>query len=275
MPAAVSLRNVPSVTEMTDSKSGKTRPTEEDDRAARLGQIALNPHLANERKAVIAHVAQCLEDCGPMLQALGAADGDSSTATSSIYRSRGEETIFAVGILIGIAAELASVSGELLSGTHYYAGAALLRQIVEIEYLTWAFANDERDATLWLNSTREQRTSLFTPARLRKISSGRFNAEDYRNHCELGGHPVPRGVDLIDSSNPALAQMLLVDLLLHCWRITDNLNRWLPASNSAFAEISRLLYSANRAFKVWGNQDPLYSWACAEWPERFTTKPNS
>lgn len=52
-----------------------------------------------------------------------------------------------------IGADLLEAFAALLSGSNHYAGAALLRQVVEVEYLTWAFAYHERDAPAWLNST--------------------------------------------------------------------------------------------------------------------------
>ena len=79
-----------------------------------------------------------------MLQTLGGAT--SARPSEFSPSSRNDDAVFAVGVLARIAGELAGVSSRLLAGAHHYAGAALLRQIVEIEYLTWAFANEERDA---------------------------------------------------------------------------------------------------------------------------------
>ena len=156
-----------------------------------LRRFAPDPDLCSLRKTTITGVADRLEESGIMLQALGSAD----EAASDVSRTAGSdyEAVLAVGVLTRIAAELVGVSGRLLSGSHHYAGAALLRQIVEVEYLTWAFANNERDAVDWLDSTHQERMSLFTPARLRDLSDGRFNARDYQHHCEQGGHPVPLG----------------------------------------------------------------------------------
>ena len=171
--------------------------------------------------------------------------------------------MLAVGVLTRIAAELVGVSGRLLSGCHHYAGAALLRQVVEIEYLTWAFAHKQRDAVAWLNSTHGERMSLFSPAKLREISDGRFNSHDYRIHCEQGGHPVPLAAMLLGGVNRWSAQGFLVDLLLHCWRIADNLSEWLRASSAGFRSYCSAVFSAKRMLAEWGNRDPLYAWACS------------
>ena len=226
----------------------------------RIRQILLDPDLCRARRVAAIDVTRSFETCGAILQTLGRATDDEQLESSP---SSSDEATFAVGVLARIAAELAGVSSRLLSGAHHYAGAALLRQIVEIEYLTWAFANAERDAAVWLNSTRQQRMELFAPARLRDISDGRFKKGDYQHHCEQGGHPVPRAVTLVGGANPESAQMLLVDLLLHCWRIADNLVRWLQSADNTHVDIHRLLDSARRTLTAWGERDPLYAWACS------------
>ena len=50
-----------------------------------------------------------------------------------------KDAIYAVGLLLQTAGELAVAAGRLLSDGEHYAGAALVRQVVEIEYLTWTF----------------------------------------------------------------------------------------------------------------------------------------
>src|SRR5579864_1626553 len=95
-----------------------------------------------------------------------------------------EKAVTAVSILLQMAGELVASSGMLLSTGSHYAGAALLRQVVEIEYLTWTFKEKHRIAEEWLESTAEGRMKAFTPSQLRKTSKGRFLSKDYSNHCE-------------------------------------------------------------------------------------------
>ena len=226
-----------------------------------LRRFAPDPDLCRIRKTTIINVANSLEKFGIMLQALGSAD--EAALDVSLTDGSDHEAVLAVGVLTRIAAELVGVSGRLLSGAHHYAGAALLRQVVEIEYLTWTFANNERDAVDWLNSTHQERISLFTPARLRNTSDGRFGARDYQNHCEQGGHPVPLGEILLGGRNKESAQVLLVDLLLHCWRVADNLCAWILTLMSKSDAILMPLNSARRSLNKWGERDPLYTWACS------------
>jgi len=98
------------------------------------------------------------------------------------------DAVRAMGSLLRMAGELGGAAARLLSGKDHYAGAALLRQVVEIEYLTWTFKEGQEAVVEWLNSDHHERRERFSPARLRKNAKGRFLAEDYQNHCEQGGH---------------------------------------------------------------------------------------
>lgn len=156
------------------------------------------------------------------------------------------------------ATDLLHAAGALLSVTNHYAGAALLRHFVEVECLTWAFANEKGDAATWLNSTQEERGRMFTPSRLRSESDGRFLSADYGHHCEQGGHPVPRAIPLLGSTDPFHSQMLLVDLLLHSWRTTDNIAIW--ARDRAVDPLLAELRQVQQDFAEWGRGDLLYAW---------------
>jgi hypothetical protein len=101
--------------------------------------------------------------------------------------------------------------------------------------------------------------NLFSPKRLRAVSDGRFRFEDYQHHREQGGHPVPRGIPLLGQSDPPAAQMLMMDLLLHSWRITDNVLAWTDRRTDPRLAIE--LLAAQSVFDTWGKQDPLYEWA--------------
>ena len=75
---------------------------------------------------------------------------------------------------------------SMTAGWHY-AAAALVRQLVEVEYLAWAFDARDSDAERWLRSTAEERRDFFAPAKLRKAAQGKFRGKDYGHHCEMGG----------------------------------------------------------------------------------------
>ena len=146
-------------------------------------------------------------------------------------------------------------SETLFGGGRQYAGAALLRQLVEIEYLAWAFDARDQDAERWLRSTKEERQQFFTPAKLRAASEGRFRGKDYGYHCELGGHPVP-GSYLLLRDEDSVAQLLLSDLLGHTGRIWDHVAAW--SRNSMYAKEMFPLNEAMAARpSVWKSADSL------------------
>ena len=225
----------------------------------------MDDQIQRIRRATIKSVASHLDAAGVRLAGEGVVGAEVlASETSEGGRDR---SIAALGLLTRITAELAGVSGGLLGGKHRYAGAALLRQVVEIEYLTWAFANGERDADRWLNSTREERREFFAPWKLRKLSDGRFENNDYMYHCEQGGHPVPGASDLIGQGSEAPAQILLVDLLLHSWRITDNVIRCVQGLDGEYGAATEALRRSQRALAAWGEQDPYYRYLRSTAPE--------
>ncbi|SMN01728.1 hypothetical protein SPONN_5 [uncultured Candidatus Thioglobus sp.] len=168
------------------------------------------------------------------------------------------------GSIMQMCGELGIAASRMLSTKEHYAGAALLRQIVEIEYLTWTFENGYADINKWLNSSDKERMRTFSPAQLRENSKGRFLSEDYKNHCEKGGHPVPRGVPLLGGKSILEAQIFLIDLLLHCWRIKDQTYSWLKNNK---CEIPEQIVQMGFIFAEWGKEDPVYIQMCKEMPE--------
>ena len=191
----------------------------------------------------------------------------------SMYESKVEgdlgKSINHLGAIMQMCGELGIASAKMLSTNEHYAGAALLRQIVEIEYLTWTFENGHADIKEWLNSSDKDRMKIFSPAQLRKNSKGRFLYEDYKNHCEKGGHPVPRGIPLLGGKSIGEAQLFLVDLLLHCWRTWDQVFAWLRKNN---CEIPKQAIYIGSSFNAWGKLDPVYIDMCKKKPDLNTRK---
>jgi hypothetical protein len=149
-----------------------------------------------------------------------------------------EKETKAISILLKIGASLVSGANNLFATGNTYAAAALVRQLVEVEYLAWAFEDNKLEAEKWVDSKKEERMEFFTPAKLRKAAQGRFRSKDYSYHCELGGHPVPGAEVLLDNSNRQ-AQLLLSDMLGHSGRIWDHLVRWADSSIKQDAILSR------------------------------------
>lgn len=112
----------------------------------------------------------------------------------------------------------------LLEASSHYAAAALVRQLVECEYLTWLFGEDPEKAARWFRSEPADRQQL-RPAAMRKRSGGRFRSEEYASHCGRGGHPHPAGAFMLpgreDSRQLAEGRWQWVDLGQHLERLWD------------------------------------------------------
>ena len=215
---------------------------------SRLAAGVGGPDLWNLRRETGLQTAKAFQSVGRHMASLTNVPGDDGDA------------VRAMGCLLQMAGELAFAASRMLSTSEHYAGSALVRQIVEIEYLTWTFKEGHAGVTAWLHSTFEDRRKVFAPKQLRDNAKGRFLFKDYQDHCEQGGHPVPRGIFLLGGREVSAAQIMLVDLLMHCWRTWDQVRKWLAEVNSVKliglpevrGEISQRLYE-------WGKRDPIYA----------------
>ena len=214
---------------------------------------AENKDLVCLRANLLQFSAQTFGDAGNELFALGSADSVASPKPIKLTQS--DEAV-AVSILIRIAAQLVVTSADLFADGRHYAAAALLRQLVEVEYLVWAIDVREQDGTRWLRSNRETRRSSFSPARLRKAAKGKFRSKDYSFHCEFGGHPTPLGGFMLLEEEQWQVQMLVTDLLGHAGRIWDHLARWAERNPHGDPILERSRRISLR-FSVWKAKDPL------------------
>jgi hypothetical protein len=171
-------------------------------------------------------------------------------------QNKGRETekeTQAISILLKIGAALVSGASTLFQIDNAYAAAALVRQLVEIEYLAWAFEDNIQEAEKWINSSKDERMKFFTPAKLRQAAQGRFRGKDYGYHCELGGHPVPEAGLLLNNPHRT-AQLLLSDMLGHSGRIWDHLLRWADGEVKQVAILSRREKMLER-YVAWKSRD--------------------
>ena len=177
---------------------------------------------------------------------------------------------------------VANATGELLRGvqdsvtaSNPYAAATLLRQVVETEYLAWAFADDGEEAASWLSSTRSTRQARWKPGHLRERSGGRFRGKDYGRHCDYGGHPTPEGMRRFFGRDAELAAAALVaDALVHgrsAWRyLMDAADRYDEENGyDPCTVLTRTLRERpQRAAESWWGHDPFTPHAAAAWLHR-------
>jgi hypothetical protein len=211
-------------------------------------------NLRKQRGQLARFASEIFLSAGTELHILGHLIGPDRTDHVSPSGHGSDETV-AVSVLLRIASQLISSSADLFEDGRKYAAAALLRQMVEIEYLAWAMETRDRDGERWLRSSREQRESFFTPAKLRQAAQGKFRGKDYAYHCELGGHPVP-GAGVLLGDDSVVSQLLLADLLGHAGRIWDHLIGWSRKTSNGRPILSRGLEMSER-FAEWKSNDPL------------------
>jgi len=195
-----------------------------------------------------------MEEAGTELHVIGHIIGSDRVEGRSRFGHGNDETV-AVSVLLRVAGQLISASADLFADGRQYAAAALLRQMVEIEYLAWAFETRDGDAERWLRSDQQERQGFFKPAKLRAAAQGKFRGKDYSYHCELGGHPVPQAGILL-GGDPAVGQLLLSDLLGHVGRIWDHLYGWARQNENGGPILQRSREMSIR-FEEWKSKDQL------------------
>jgi hypothetical protein len=138
------------------------------------------------------------------------------------------ERMIGLSCIVQIAGELGVTCVKLVETDQFYASFALVRQIVECEYLCRAFAQDQDEARKWLNATRAQRLSLWSPKHMRERSEGEFRDKDYAVHCEIGGHPTPRAFMLLRPSRTMPANAIWGELAVHLANVWSHTTRAIP-----------------------------------------------
>lgn len=116
------------------------------------------------------------------------------------------------------AQQLALGAANLLELDNYYPASALARQLVEFEYLLWAFADEPRSIGDWSASDREARELYWSPRAIYRRDGSEFRRSDYSRHCEQGGHPTPLGVRLglpPADGDASIFALQLSDLIIH------------------------------------------------------------
>ncbi len=201
-------------------KAGTSQSFDRDKVRAVLALAAEDQALIELRFNLAMLSSISFSEAGQELEAAGQIFGFDRRNKKSPF-GNGSDAIVAVGLLLRIGGELIGSSARLFQSGHAYSAGALLRQLVEVEYLAWAFETKDSDAERWLRSSKSEREEFFKPSKLRKAASGKFRGQDYGYHCELGGHPVPTAAPLLNN-RPEYSHLLVSDLLGHTGRIWEH-----------------------------------------------------
>jgi hypothetical protein len=177
-----------------------------DDERIAIGMEAALEDQASQavRMELCRSLAPAFDSTGRSLWVLGSIVGADRAEGRSPF-DFGSDAAMGVAVLAQIAGQLISGAVGLLDADNLYSSMALVRQLVEVEYLAWAFAEDQAEAESWLRSTKDERLHRWQPRHLYKRSQGRFRGKDYGYHCELGGHPTPDAVQLLPEHSKRLS----------------------------------------------------------------------
>lgn len=188
-----------------------------------VGKAAADPVSHAAREGVCRALAATFRSAGELLWVCGYTLGTDRRDGISPFGFGSDATV-GLALVIEIAGELFAGAITLLTDGNLYGCAALSRQIVEVEYLTWAFAEDQEEAMMWLRSTPDERRRMWQPRHLRERAGDRFRAADYHRHCERGGHPTPAAETLLPAHRkelwPGLSWLDLAEHGVSAWRYT-------------------------------------------------------
>jgi hypothetical protein len=201
------------------------------------------------RRKYAAHASKWLLDAGDVTWAFGLADTPERRATAIVLQMSGA---------------LATGTVALLEAENYYSAAALVRQFIEVEYLTWLFGAEPGEAAKWLRSSQADLRKLYTPAAMRKRSAGRFRDREYWSHCEHGGHPNPAAHYLLPERvlpdhQPPLGtnEFLWVDFGQHLERLWNGIALLAEVQDlQGVGLLARGIAEARSAAERWRRDDP-------------------
>ena len=120
--------------------------------------------------------------------------------------------------LTEMAAELAEGAARLYRAKLWYAGAALVRQLLECGYLLALAGDNPEEAEAWFAASPTEVRTRFMPKHTRPRATKTFRDSEYYSHCDHGGHPNPAARTLLrghDYLSPVPAESQWADLALH------------------------------------------------------------
>lgn len=144
-----------------------------------------------------------------------------------------DDNELALALLSRLASELSGSICVLARQSRLYAAGALLRQLIELEYLMFLGYMDPSSLGRWYRADARELRKFFSPQQMRNAADGLFRDEEYWLHCAVGGHPHPKSRILLSSYHPPLDPVasLLPDAVQHLRRLWTSLKLVLPKLN--------------------------------------------
>ncbi|MDQ3571456.1 MAG: hypothetical protein M3383_01185 [Actinomycetota bacterium] len=212
-----------------------------DDPAGVLRELAERDSAQPERRCACDVYAETLAEIGQLLWVTGSLLGPDRPEGTSPF-GFGDDDIVGLATVCQIGAELARGAIDLLEDGNVYASQALVRQLVEVEYLALAFAKEDSIAREWIRADRPDRLNFWSPTELRKRSDGAFLRGDYWAHCERGGHPTPVALQLLPDHDQSPVVFEWVDLSGHLFSL------WSSVATAILVRKDRLPEEATASF---------------------------
>jgi len=207
-----------------------------------IAQLA-DPGAIALRESTCSALAEALAATGAVLWAFGLA----------------EQPRRAIAAAIQMGGETARGAVLLLRDNNRYAAAALVRRVVEIEYLLCLFGLDKGEPLRWASSDLEAVRKEYQPSRMRERCGGRFRSAEYFSHCQVGGHPrfaagyvLPEHVRMGPLSDAVIFAAGWVDLAQHLvqvWRWVEEILQTYNLLDIGLARSS--LAEAKASIDVW------------------------
>jgi hypothetical protein len=211
-------------------------------------RAAINhPELMQPRRTVCKTLSNQLAACGERLWAFGCGGPDFRTALS---------------IAIQFGGSLSTGAVTLAEGQNWYGASTLVRQFIEVEYLVRLFRRHPEQGVAWLRATEPELRDAFNPCVMRK-RLGDFRHEEYRAHCQLGGHPNPRAHTFLpgrvrpEHRDPFGNEEFWVDLAQHLRRAWHDIEA-IPTehANERLDVIFQYTGAVSQAIREWEEIDP-------------------
>lgn len=243
----------------TPADPAKTRLTQ-----ARLRQLLLDEQLQEAREAYSRAISATLTEVEGWLALDSWLGGGTATLTGADQPPSAEavSAFRGVATVLCMASELAEAA-VIMTSRPDLCRPAVLRQLIEREYLLALFRQDIDHATIWITSTPAQIRQTFTPAKMRQRTAA-FSNQECWSHCDSGGHPAPMGARLLQALDPTQetwpyqAGELTFDIGLHLQRVWRAADWVLATHHDRYATVrAGDRQRAIVAWSTWEAADPL------------------
>jgi hypothetical protein len=194
-----------------------------------------------------------VDTCKKVEKALSAA-AEYLALTSAFGESRG---VRGLALVVDMSAEMVRGTIDLYGSESWYAGTALVRQIVETEYLLTLFGQEPDSASAWLDASAKELRKWWNPAAIRERTGGSFLEREYWDHCERGGHPVPSAKPLLKNAPIAFDRRFCwIDFTVHAKRLFFAMKHCFRTFGFSARLGEEVYIQAAAAVSEWSGDDP-------------------